>query len=91
MDLTQSSCKWYTKRVDINEGVNMEGQAQHENLILQVILNAIKDEGIEYLDSDAGQIWMDALGLNPQIVKDALALTGGEVKNIRYINEHLDD
>ena len=69
----------------------MEGQTQHENLILQVILNAIKDEGIEYLDSDAGQIWMDALGLNPQIVKDALALTGGEVKNIRYINEHLDD
>jgi hypothetical protein len=69
----------------------MQQQAQHENLILQVILNAIKDEGIEYLDSDAGQIWMDAISINPQIVKDALALTGGEVKNIRYINEHLDD
>jgi len=82
---------WYTKRVDINEGVNMEGQTQHENLILQVILNAIKDEGIEYLDTDAGQVWMDAIGINPQIVKDAMALTGGEVKNIRYINEHLDD
>lgn len=69
----------------------MQQQAQHENLILQVILNAIKDEGIEYLDSDAGQIWMDAIDINPQIVKDAMALTGGEVKNIRYINEHLDD
>jgi len=69
----------------------MQQQAQHENLILQVILNAIKDEGIEYLDSDAGQIWMDAISINPQIVKDAMALTGGEVKNIRYINEHLDD
>jgi len=69
----------------------MDGQAQHENLILQVILNAVKDEGIEYLDSDAGQIWMNAIGIDPQVAKDALALTGGEVKDIRYINEHLDD
>ena len=69
----------------------MDGQAQHENLILQVILNAVKDEGIEYLDSDAGQIWMNAIGIDPQVAKDALALTSGEVKDIRYINEHLDD
>ena len=69
----------------------MDGQAQHENLILQVILNAVKDEGIEYLDSDAGQIWMNAIGIDPQVAKDALAITGGEVKDIRYINEHLDD
>ena len=69
----------------------MGQQAQHENLILQIILNAIKDEGIEYLDTDAGQVWMNAIGINPQIVKDALAFTGGKVKNIRYINEHLDD
>ena len=69
----------------------MDGQAQHENLILQVILNAVKDEGIEYLDSDAGQIWMNAIGIDPQDAKDALALTSGEVKDIRYINEHLDD
>jgi len=69
----------------------MDGQAQHENLILQVILNAVKDEGIEYLDSDAGQIWMDAIDIDPQVAKNALALTGGKVKDIRYINEHLDD
>ena len=69
----------------------MDGQAQHENLILQIILNAIKDEGVEYLDSDAGQNWMNIIGINPQIAKDALALTGSKVKDIRYINEHLDD
>lgn len=69
----------------------MDGQAQHENLILQIILNAIKDEGVEYLDSDAGQNWMNIIGINPQIAKDALALTDGKVKDIRYINEHLDD
>jgi len=69
----------------------MDGQAQHENLILQIILNAIKDEGVEYLDSDAGQNWMNIIGINPQIAKDALALTDGKVKDIHYINEHLDD
>ena len=69
----------------------MDGQAQHENLILQIILNAIKDEGVEYLDSDAGQNWMNIIGINPQIAKDALALTDGKVKDIRYINEYLDD
>ena len=69
----------------------MDGQAQHENLILQIILNAIKDEGVEYLDSDAGQNWMNIIGINPQIAKDALALTDGKVKDIRYINERLDD
>tara|TARA_R110002020_G_scaffold31538_4_gene98209 strand:+ start:1215 stop:1442 length:228 start_codon:yes stop_codon:yes gene_type:complete len=75
----------------MNEGVNMELQAQHENLILQIILNAIKDEGVEYLESDAGHNWMTILGINPQIAKDALALTDGKVKDIRYINERLDD
>ena len=69
----------------------MDGQAQHENLIIKVILNAVKDEGIEYLDSVAGQIWMDSIDIYPQVAKNALALTGGKVKDIRYINEHLDD
>ena len=69
----------------------MDLTPQHANLIIQIILNALNDEGIEYLDSDAGQTWMDAIGISPQFIKDALALTDGKVKNIRYINEHLDE
>tara|TARA_Y100000296_G_C5092274_1_gene215481 strand:- start:404 stop:613 length:210 start_codon:yes stop_codon:yes gene_type:complete len=64
---------------------------QHENLVLQIILNAIKDEGVEYLDSEACHDWMDMIGISPDIARDALALTNGKVKDIRYINEHLDE
>jgi hypothetical protein len=65
-------------------------KAQHENLILQVILNAVKDEGAEYLDTDAGQEWLELLGISADNAKQALATTAGAVKDIRYINEHLD-
>jgi|TARA_R110000744_G_scaffold345245_1_gene450672 hypothetical protein len=65
-------------------------KAQHENLILQVVLNAVKDEGAEYLDTDAGQEWLGLLGISTNIAKEALEATAGAVKDIRYINEHLD-
>jgi hypothetical protein len=74
-----------------NQFIATDFKAQHENLILQIILNAINDEGVDYLDTDSAQEWMGLLGLNPEVAKQALEITEGAVKDIRYINEHLDD
>ena len=74
-----------------NQFIATDFKAQHENLILQIILNAIKDEGADYLDTDDGQDWLMLLDINPEVVKQALEITEGSVKSIRYINEHLDD
>ena len=74
-----------------NQFVATDFKAQHENLILQIILNAIKDEGTDYLDTDDGQDWLMLLDINPEVAKQALEITEGTVKDIRYINEHLDD
>ena len=71
--------------------MKLDYMAQHENLILQIILNAINDDGIDYLDTDAGQEWLGLIGISPEIAKQALEITDGSVKNIRYINEHLDE
>ena len=71
--------------------MTMDTKPQHENLILQIILNAIKDEGADYLDTDDGQDWLMLLDINPEVAKQALEITAGVVKDIRYINEHLDD
>ena len=71
--------------------MTMDTKPQHENLILQIILNAIKDEGADYLDTDDGQDWLMLLDINPEVAKQALEITEGTVKDIRYINEHLDD
>ena len=65
-------------------------KAQHENLNLQIILNAVNDEGADYLDTDSGQEWLGIIGISPEVAKQALAITEGSVKDIRYINEHLD-
>ena len=74
-----------------NQFIATDFKAQHENLILQIILNAIKDEGADYLDTGDGQDWLMLLDINPEVVKQALEITEGSVKSIRYINEHLDD
>ena len=74
-----------------NQFIATDFKAQHENLILQIILNAIKDEGADYLDIDDGQDWLMLLDINPEVAKQALEITAGAVKDIRYINEHLDD
>ena len=74
-----------------NQFVATDFKAQHENLILQIILNAIKDEGADYLDTDDGRDWMMLLDISPEVAKQALEITEGTVKDIRYINEHLDD
>jgi len=71
--------------------MTMDTKTQHENLILQIVLNAIKEDGVEYLDTDDGQGWLMLLDINPDIAKEALEITAGAVKDIRYINEHLDD
>ena len=71
--------------------MTMDTKPQHENLILQIVLNAIKDEGADYLDTDDGQDWLMLLDINPEVAKQALEITAGVVKDIRYINEHLDD
>jgi len=74
-----------------NQFIATDFKAQHENLILQIVLNAIKEDGVEYLDTDDGQGWLMLLDINPDIAKEALEITAGAVKDIRYINEHLDD
>ena len=74
-----------------NQFIATDFRAQHENLILQIVLNAIKEDGVEYLDTDDGQGWLMLLDINPDIAKEALEITAGAVKDIRYINEHLDD
>ena len=71
--------------------MTMDTKTQHENLILQIVLNAIKEDGVEYLDTDDGQGWLMLLDINPDIAKEALEITAGAVKDTRYINEHLDD
>jgi len=71
--------------------MTMDTKPQHENLILQIILNAIKDEGADYLDTDDGRDWLMLLDISPEVAKEALEITEGTVKDIRYINEHLDD
>ena len=71
--------------------MTMDTKPQHENLILQIILNAIKDEGADYLDTDDGRDWLMLLDISPEVAKAALEITEGTVKDIRYINEHLDD
>ena len=74
-----------------NQFIATDFKAQHENLILQIVLNAIKEDGVEYLDTDDGHGWLMLLDINPDIAKEALEITAGAVKDIRYINEHLDD
>ena len=74
-----------------NQFIATDFKAQHENLILQIVLNAIKEDGVEYLDTDDGQGWLMLLDINPDIAKEALEITAGAVKDIRYINEHLND
>ena len=74
-----------------NQFIATDFKAQHENLILQIVLNAIKEDGVEYLDTDDGQGWLMLLDINPDIAKEALEITAGAVKDTRYINEHLDD
>ena len=74
-----------------NQFIATDFKAQHENLILQIVINAIKEDGVEYLDTDDGQGWLMLLDINPDIAKEALEITAGAVKDIRYINEHLDD
>ena len=74
-----------------NQFIATDFKAQHENLILQIVLNAIKEDGVEYLDTDDGQGWLMLLDISPDIAKEALEITAGAVKDIRYINEHLDD
>ena len=71
--------------------MTMDTKTQHENLILQIVLNAIKEDGVEYLDTDDGQDWLMLLNISPDIAKQALEITAGAVKDIRYINEHLDN
>ena len=43
------------------------------------------------MDTDAGREWMDLIGINADVAKLALEATEGKVKDIRYINEHLDE
>ena len=69
-----------------NQFIATDFKAQHENLILQIVLNAIKEDGVEYLDTNDGQGWMMLLVINPDIDKAALKITAGAVKDIRYIN-----
>lgn len=69
----------------------MDLLSQHENLIIQVILNAIKEDGIEYLDTDDANEWLDLIGLTPAFAKTALTQTQGKIKDIRFINEHLNN
>ena len=47
--------------------MTMDTKPQHENLILQIILNAIKDEGADYLDTDDGRDWLMLLDISRYI------------------------
>ena len=71
--------------------MNNEYKAQHENLVLQIILNAINEEGADYLNTESGQNWLGLLGITTEVAEEALKITEGSVKDIRYINEHLND
>jgi len=61
-----------------------------ENFCLQVIITALDDDPT-YINTSDCQIWLDHAGVdNPDIVKNALAVTKGKVNDKRYINERLE-
>jgi len=55
--------------------MSLDYTAQHENLILQIILNAVNYEGADYLDTDSGQECLGLIGIKPEIAKQALTIT----------------
>lgn len=69
----------------------MDTTNQHDNLICQIILNAIKEDGTAYLDTNDAKYWLELLNLDADVLRKALVATGGKVKDIRYINERLDE
>ena len=52
--------------------MNNEYKAQHENLVLQIILNAINEDGADYLNTESGQNWLGLLGITTEVAEEAL-------------------
>ncbi len=69
----------------------MDTKNQHDNLVCQIILHAIMADGVAYLDTDDAKYWLELIDMDANVLREALAVTGGKINDIRYINERLDD
>ena len=62
----------------------------HENLIAQIIVEALNDSEEEnYLESDGAKFWMNLADIEPRRLENALIDTEGLVNDRRYIMETL--
>jgi len=71
----------------------MDSQVQpHQihNLVVQVIAQALKDEGEEAFENKGILEWMDMVNIQPDKIKEAFTLADGKI-NLRYIMERLDE
>mgnify|MGYP003660052881 FL=1 len=71
----------------------MDSQVQpHQihNLVVQVIAQALKDEGEEAFENEGILEWMDMVNIHPDKIKEAFTLADGKI-NLRYIMERLDE
>ena len=81
--------KFNSKHTD-NQDIIKVLKANHENLIAQIIVEALNDSEEEnYLESDGGKFWMDVADIADRRVKNALVATNGEIRNRRFIPESL--
>jgi hypothetical protein len=62
----------------------------HENLIAQIIIEALNDSEEEnYLESNGGKFWLTLADIEPRRLENALIDTEGSVNDRRYIMETL--
>tara|TARA_R110002020_G_scaffold145659_1_gene319886 strand:- start:178 stop:351 length:174 start_codon:yes stop_codon:yes gene_type:complete len=57
---------------------------------VQVIAQALKDEGEEAFENEGILEWMDMVNIHPDKIKEAFTLADGKI-NLRYIMERLDE
>jgi len=57
---------------------------------VQVIAQALKDEGEEAFENKGILEWMDMVNIQPDKIKEAFTLADGKI-NLRYIMERLDE
>jgi hypothetical protein len=60
-----------------------------QNLVVQVIAQALKDNGLEVFEDESILNWMYSADINPETIKQAYTDVDGNI-NLRYIMERLD-
>jgi len=63
--------------------------ANLHNLVVQLIAQALKDDGLEVFEDENLLNWMYSADINPSTVKQAFTDANGQI-NLRYITERLN-